>query len=129
MTTKKTAKTPATVDEALAQQLEDLRAQLDKALAEKEELKRQLAAKPSGRSGWLVRTPFKGYSGTTAGVIFRSGLAFLPDTEEGTAKAQYLANEFGYKTEYVTDWQEVDRPTAEQVGKSLVDALIMPDRR
>lgn len=127
MTEKKIVKTPAPAAEVPA---EDPCAQHVARIAELEtllaEAQAELAAKPSGRAGWMVTTPTP-YNGSTAGVIFRKGKAFLPEGEEGKRLAHFLADEFGYKVEFVTDWQAI--PQSEQIGKTLIDVLMLPDRR
>jgi hypothetical protein len=93
---------------------------------EVQSLREQLAAKPSGRSGYLVTTPAP-FSGATAGVQFRRGQAFLPATETGKQTAEMLATEFGYTVQFVEDWTEIDQ--GEQISKTLIDQLLIPERR
>jgi hypothetical protein len=109
-----------------------LTAQVETLTAEKAAIAGQLAevsAKRAGRSGWLVFTPFAGYSGVTAGATFRQGRAFLPDTDEGKRTAEYLTNEFGYRSEYIEDWQDLPAQDAKPISRSLIEQLALPARR
>lgn len=115
-----------------AAQVVELTAQVETLTAEKAAIAGQLAevsAKARGRSGWLVSTPFAGYSGVTAGVTFRQGKAFLPDDDDGKKTAEYIAAEFGYSVQYVEDWQDLPAQDAKPIGRSLIDQLTLPARR
>lgn len=132
MTAKKETATPQAYSAedpcaSLAAQVVELQTQLDNCRVEIETLRAQVEAKPKGIAGYMVRVPFAGYNGTTAGVQFRNGTAFLPDTENGKRTAQMLADEFGYSIERVDDYQAL--PEAPAIGRSLIDALVIPERR
>ncbi len=86
----------------------------------------ELERQAGGVAGWLVTTPTK-YSGSTAGVVFRNGRAFLPNTPEGEKLADFLVNEFGYSKQFVSDWQTT--PEGPQITKSLIDVLMLPQQR
>jgi hypothetical protein len=108
-----------------------LEAELAQARAELLQLQTQLSEakeKATSRAGWLVTTPNATFNGVTAGVVFRKGRAFLPATEHGTATAHMLSAEFGYKLAFLSDWQE-NPEVEQQVTRSLIDSLVIPDRR
>lgn len=95
----------------------------------KTEVERLRAMPATGRSGWIVKTPYAGFNGVTAGVVFRNGTALIPDNADGARLAHELEAEFGYAVSFVTDYLAPEEPTSVQTGKSLVDALMMPARR
>ena len=90
-----------------------IKAQAEEIEALKEKLK--------GLSGYLVRSPNPGYSDVTAGIMFRSGTAFIPDGEGANAKARMLSDDFGYSVEHVDDWRSI--PEAPKMGKSFIDVI------
>lgn len=81
---------------------EDLEKKIAELSAINQELQQQLNARDAilsktGEEGWLVTTPVSTYSGTTLGVPFVNGRAFVlqaqPDSERLVLK---LVNDFGY---------------------------------
>ncbi len=57
------------------------------------------------------------------------GAAFLPDTERASGPAEYLTNEFGYRSEYIEDWQDLPAQDAKPISRSLIEQLALPARR
>lgn len=102
----------------------ELQAEVEALRAEVETLR---AKAQEGRAGYIVTTPNPKYSGMTAGVQFRAGRAFIPAGEKGEALARLLVSEFEYSVQRVDDWQAA--PEGEAISKSMIDMLMLPDRR
>lgn len=108
----------------LYEHIAELQAKLNLAEQKIVELERRAV---EGRAGYIVTTPSKAYSGMTAGVQFRNGRAFIPAGENGQRIANMLAAEFDYQVTYVTDWQSM--PEGPAISKTLIDSLVLPERR
>lgn len=119
--------------ETIQDELERVEAERDSLKTENETLKTEVerlrAAPTTGRSGWIVKTPYAGFNGVTAGVVFRNGTALIPDNADGARLAREMEAEFGYAVSFVTDYLAPEEPAAAQVSKSLVDTLMTPARR
>ncbi len=80
-----------------------------------------------GASGWVVQTPFNGFSGQTMNVQFRKGLAFIPDAMNGEQIAKAMESEFGYRIEHVESFLAL--PEESPARRSMIDMLMIPERR
>jgi len=80
-----------------------------------------LKEKLKGLSGYVVKAPNPGYSDVTAGVMFRAGMAFIPDGEGAEEKARGMQYHFGYTVEHVDDWHTL--PEAPRMTKSFIEAI------
>lgn len=93
-------------------------ARLNTVIADLEDqIAQHTAAAKTGRSGWMISTPNPSYTGTTAGVYFENGHAFVPsDWKDAKKKVGILTNDFGYSASEVADGVELKGPTAKVQG-------------
>lgn len=81
---------------------EELQAELDRIIAENQDLretlqKRETVLSGSSEEGYLVEAPNQDYSGNTAGIAFSNGKAFVPAGAPRAAElVTILVDDFGY---------------------------------
>jgi hypothetical protein len=116
--------TPESVPDSELSEIELLRRQV----AQQNELIQRLteqnqaqAAAAPGFGAYLIYSPVPTYSGKTAGVQFRNGLAMLPMVEGSAEKAQVLRDEFHYRVVETDDWRT--SPVAGELTNRLADML------
>lgn len=88
-----------------------------------------LEAKPAGvtMSGYMITAPNKKYNGVTAGIQFRGGRAFIPDSLNDSEKiAKRLSSDFGYKLERVEDFNNLPQVEQQTIQRSMIDVLSVP---
>lgn len=105
-------------NEELAKTNTELRAKI-------KELEEKLANQPKGLSGWIITAKNPGYKGAVCGIQFRSGRAFVPDVQGAKAIVSQIVDDFGYKAEYLENFNYVETAQRE-TGGSLIDALMLP---
>jgi hypothetical protein len=116
--------TPANEPGADLSEIELLRQQV----ARQNELIQQLTAQneaqakdASGFGAYVVYTPVPTYSGKTAGIQFRNGMALIPFGEGSAEKARVLGEEFHYRVQMVDDWRQA--PGANDLSTRLADMM------
>lgn len=81
------------------------------------------------RGGWFVQTPSKKFNGSTKGIYFRAGKAFIPaDHPMGEALAKDLKNDFGYEVQEVEDWRNLPEDAKNRIANGFIDSLMIPTR-
>lgn len=86
---------------------EDLEAQIAELTRQNQELRLELDSLRvqvdiNQDTGYLISTPNKGYNGNTAGVAFKNGQAFLPASDQRSARmAQMFEADFHYQVEFI----------------------------
>lgn len=103
---------------------EELQAENAALVEENKLLKMQLAAVKGGEAGsmpgWVIVTKNRGYNGSTAGVQFRHGQAFLPKQERYISVVETLKRDFGYEVTEIADITQL----GENAHMTMADALI-----
>lgn len=89
-------------------QIEELLHEVEQLRKENAELQRRLEsaltrsrAKSTGINGFIIRTPTP-FTGEFAGVMFKDGQAFVPDTRVNIA--DMMRKDFGYEVEFVENY-------------------------
>jgi hypothetical protein len=91
----------------------------------KDQAQQQAAIAQTGKMGWMISTPNPSYNGTTAGVWFENGHAFIPaDLKDAKKKVGILTNDFGYSVTETSDGQEVKAPVKK--AQSILQAASTP---
>lgn len=82
----------------LIQEIDDLKKELGRMQAQIDNF---TAAQRKAGSGWLITTPNREYSGSTMGLRFENGAAFVPESMEGAeVYVRRLISDFGYQAEH-----------------------------
>ncbi|CAK0781412.1 hypothetical protein CCP3SC15_910007 [Gammaproteobacteria bacterium] len=80
-----------------------------------DQINKQAASAHSGRKGWMISTPNPAYTGTTAGVYFENGHAFVSaDLVDARKKVSILTHDFGYSATETMDGQEIKAPPSKK---------------
>jgi hypothetical protein len=122
--------TGANLEDLLQQANKDLYAadkRIAQLVAENEELKERLKSQGMGSiEGYLVKTPWSGYTGVSLGIQFRNGQAFVPMEYEN--KVKQMVDDFSYYAERTT-FGKMESSIAEAAKTSLIDAVMLPEVR
>jgi hypothetical protein len=121
---EKQTKPPTLTPQSELSEVERLQLRVEQLEAEKAELLTQVQALSSAGGGfaaYIIRTPSKTYTGVTAGLQFRDGVAVLPVSKNAEEITWKMRHDFGYQVDLVDDWRET--PEAAGLHMAMVDVM------